>query len=177
MRQLRRNLFLTLIPFLLPISAQAEQYYFGIMAGSTTYEEPGFEFKVPILTGKLGYRINDMLSAEVHAGVAGSDDVGGVSMDLTYLASGFVRGDWSPVDDGRISLYGLIGFSAADMEFKTATTTASSTESGVSYAVGVDLYADRNHGVFIQWGRYLDDTLRGADYTLDNLSAGYIRNF
>ncbi|ALP52199.1 hypothetical protein Tel_03015 [Candidatus Tenderia electrophaga] len=145
--------------------------------GSTTYEEPGFEFKLATLGGKLGYRFNNILSAEVHAGIGDSDDANGVSMDMTYLTGAFLRADWSPVADGRIKLYILGGFSAADLEFKTASTTASSTESGVSYAVGMELYANREHGIAAQWSRYLDDTLRGVDYTLDGLSLGYFRYF
>lgn len=160
-----------------PFAVQANDYYYGLSLGSTTYEEPGFEFKLATLGGKLGYRFNNVLSAEVHAGLGGSDDANGVSMDMSYLSSVFVRADWSPVADGRIKLYVLGGFSAAELEFRTTATTASSTESGASYAVGMELYAGRDHGIYIQWGRYLDDTLRGAEFTLDNLSAGYIRYF
>ena len=179
---MRFGLLLSLVLLLpLPFSAQADQYYFGVMAGSTKYEEPGFDFKVDAFGGKLGYRLNDLLAAEVHALIGGSDEVqsglNDVSFNLGYVTSAFVRADWVPVSDGRVRVYGLLGFSSADLEFASSSTTVSATETGVSFGAGMELYANREHGIYFHWNRYLDDTLNGADYTLDGLGVGYMRNF
>lgn len=179
---MRFGLLLSLVLLLpLPFSAQAGQYYYGVMAGSNKYEEPGFEFKVNAFGGKLGYRLNDLLAAEVHGYIGGSDDaesgLNTVSFNLGYITSAFVRADWVPVSDGRIRVFGLLGLSSGDLEFTSGSTKVSATEVGLSFGAGMELYANREHGIYMQWNRYLDDTLNGADYTLDGLGVGYMRNF
>ncbi len=162
----------------LPLSAQAEEYYYGVMLGNTTYEEAGTKIGSGIVSGKLGYHHNEWLSAEVHAGLGGDDSDNGVSLDLKWLTSAFVKLSWSAVEDGRIRLYAMGGYSAADMELTDATTVTTTTPDGVSLVIGVDLFANRDHGIFFQAGRYLDAELgSGADFTLDGFSLGYIRNF
>lgn len=170
-------LFSLALLFVQPLSAQEPKKYFGLMAGSSTYKEPGFKFKVTSAAAKFGYRFNKFLAGEVHGGIGGSDSYNLVSFDLNYTASAFLRADWSPNSDNRIKLYLLAGITAADLEFTSGTTNTSSTESGFSYALGIDLYGTPKHGIFFQWGRYLDDSLRGADYTLDNAVLGYIQRF
>ncbi len=162
----------------LPLSAQAEEYYYGVMLGNTTYEEAGAKISSSMVSGKLGYRHNEWLSAEVHAGLGGDDSANGVSLDLSWLTSAFVKMSWSAVEDGRIQLYVMGGYSAAEMEFTSATTISTTTVDGPSLAIGVDLFANRDHGIFIQAGRYLDTELgSGSDFTLDGFSLGYTRNF
>lgn len=176
---MRRGLLLFSLALLFaqPLLAQETNKYYGLMVGGSTYKEPGFKFKVATAAAKFGYRFNKFLATEVHGGLGGSDSANSVTFDLNYMASAFLRADWSPKSDSRIRLYLLGGITAADLEFTSGATSVSSTESGFSYALGIDLYANPKHGVYFQWGRYLDDTLRGANYTLDNIVLGYIRYF
>jgi len=161
----------------LPFSAQAEEYYYGLMLGNNTYEESGTKISSGAVSGKLGYRDNEWLSAEVHGGLSGGGSANSIDYDLNWMTSAFAKLTWSAVDDGRIQLYALVGFSAAEMEFTSATAIYTTTVNGPSLLVGVDLFANRNHGIFFQAGRYLDGTLSGSDYTLDGISLGYISNF
>ncbi len=174
-------LFTLSMLFVQPLSAQESNInkykYFGIMAGSSTYKEPGYKFKVTSAAAKLGFRFNRFLGVELHGGLGGSDDNNLVTFDLNYTASAFLRADWSPNSDQRIKLYLLGGITAADLEFTSGATNTSSTESGFSYALGIDLYANPKNGIYFQWGRYLDGTLNGVDYTLDNAAVGYIKRF
>ncbi len=161
----------------LPFSAQAEEYYYGLMLGNNTYEESGSKISVGAVSGKLGYRYNDWLSAEVHGGLSGGGSANSIDYDLNWLTGAYVKLSWSAVEDGRIQLYALGGFSAAEMEFAGTTAVYTSSVSGASFLVGIDLLANRNHGVFLQMGRYLDGQWSGTDYTLDGMSLGYISNF
>lgn len=162
----------------LPFSAQAGEYYYGVMLGNTTYEQSGASISSGAVSGKLGYRHNDWLSAEVHAGIGGGGSANSVDYDLNWLTSAFVKLSWAAVDDGRIRLYALGGYSAAEMEFTNATTISTASVDGASFLIGMDLFANRNHGIFIQAGRYLDGNLSaGSAYTLDGISLGYISNF
>jgi len=161
----------------LPFSAQAEEYYYGLMLGSNTYEESGTKITSGSVSGKLGYRHSEWLSIEVHGGLNSGGSANAVDYDLNWLTSALVKLSWSAVEDGRIQLYALGGFSAAEMEFTSATAISTTTVDGPSFLVGVDLFANRNHGIFFQMGRYLDGTLSGSGYSLDGISLGYISNF
>ena len=160
-----------------PLSAQAGEYYYGLMLGNTTYEQSGAKISSSGVSGKLGYRHNNWLSAEVHGGLGGGGSANAVSYDLNWLTSAFVKLSWSAVDDGRIQLYALGGYSSAEMEFTSATTVSTTTVDGPSFVIGMDLFANREHGMFVQMGRYLDGNLGGTAYTLDGMSLGYISNF
>jgi len=116
-------------------------------------------------------------SAEVHGGLSGGGSANSVDYDLNWMTSAFVKLSWSAVEDGRIQLYALGGFSVAEMEFTSANAIYTTTVNAPSFLVGVDLFANRKHGIFFQMGRYLSGTLSGSDYTVDGISLGYISNF
>jgi hypothetical protein len=175
---MRRGLLLSFaILICQPFAAQAGEFYYSIMGGSATYDEPSLQFKVGSGGGKLGYRLNDYLGVEVHGIAGGSDTASGVTFDLNSIAGAFLRFSLPLASDGRIQLYLLGGYSSAEMKAETATTKTSLSENSASYGVGVDLYANQEHGLFVEWVRYLDDTALGVDYTVDNVSLGYIQYF
>lgn len=175
---MHRGLLFTVACLLsLPLSAQAEEYYYGLMLGNKTYEESGTKIGFGDASAKLGYRHNEWLSAEVHGGLSGGGSANSVDYDLNWMTSAFVKLSWSAVEDGRIQFYALGGFSAAEMEFSSTDKIDTITVTAPSLLVGVDLFANRNHGIFFQMGRYLSGTLSGRDYTVDGISLGYISNF
>ncbi len=175
---MRRGLLFVAVSLLfLPLSAQAKEYYYGLMLGSNTYKESGAKISVGAVGGKLGYRHNGWLSAEVHGSLGGGGGANAVDYDLSWLTGAYVKLSWSAVKDGRIQLYALAGVSAAEMEFTRPTDISTTTVSAPSILVGVDLFANRDHGIFLQMGRYLDGKLSGSRYTLNGISLGYIRNF
>lgn len=180
---MRRGLLLSLLLVCVqPLTVNAGEYYWGLMGGSTSFSDDSSEYEVGTMTGRLGYRHNSYVGAEVRGALsAGADKstelFGSVEFDVGPVYSAFVKGSVSPTEDGRIELYGLLGYSSAEMEVTGPGVSATASKSGPAFGVGVDLYASNEHGLFFEWLRLQEGTAWGADYTLEHVGLGYIRYF
>jgi len=181
---MRRGLLLSLLLVgVQPLAAHAGEYYWGLMIGSATFEQGSDEYQIGMTTVRGGYRLNNYLGAEVRGGLSmGSDEVTDVygnkiEFDVNQIGSAFIKAMWSPVDDHRIELYALGGYSTAEMKASAPGVSVTATKSGPAYGVGMDLYASNRHGIYFEWTNLQEGKFRGVDFTLSHVGLGYIRYF
>ena len=177
---MRTTLLLTaLISAASPVLAQQKGLYGGVMVGNHRYETLDFGFDMLAVTGRLGYEFTRNLAAEGRVAVSleGSSRSADAQADLLLGAYG--KFSWYPSRDMLFDVYGLVGFSGAQMTVQLAegTDEADDDDVGLSFGVGMDFFADEKHGINLEWVRYLDGTLFDENYTLDHWGVGYVRRF
>lgn len=169
-------LLLSTSPF--AVAVDEPTFYWGAMVGVSEFSISGEDINPTSFTGRVGYEFGKYLSVEGRLMASGSDNFSdGTSLEVTYLGNVSAKLNLPFGDEKRVNVYGLVGYSTWKWTASLANMTAHDTDNGVSYGVGVDLFADGVNGVNFEIIRYLDSSISGEDYTLDTASIGYVRRF
>ncbi|RAR62923.1 MULTISPECIES: porin family protein [Halomonadaceae] len=118
---------------------------------------------------RAGMQFNDYFAIEGHLATGGSDSIGGVDIDLDYLAGIFAKG-FLPVSR-EFRLYALLG--ASEVSFNDVTFNGDDSESGFSGGVGAEFDMSRNLSFGADYIRYLDED----NFTFDGFSLGATYRF
>ena len=170
--------FLLLITSPLVVAADEPKAYWGLMVGESQFSISGEDISPTSFTGRLGYEFGKYLSVEGRLMASGSDTFpDGTSLEVTYLGNISAKLNIPFGDEKRVNVYGLVGYSSWKWTATQGDLTAHDTDEGVSYGVGIDLFADGINGLNFEVIRYLDSSIGGEDYTLDTASIGYVRRF
>jgi hypothetical protein len=171
-------LFLLLLSSPFAVAADEPNAYWGVMVGMSEFSISGEELNPTNLTGRLGYEFGRYLSVEGRLMASESDAfMDGTSLEVEYLWNVSAKLNIPFGDEKHVNVYALAGYSTWKWSASQGNVTAHDTDDGVSYGVGVDLFADGINGVNLEVVRYLDSTIGGVDYTLDSASIGYVRRF
>jgi hypothetical protein len=179
---------LALLLFISPFNVNAEEpkFYWGVMAGVTqlslsnsVVNPMNEDLNLKTLTGRLGFDFGKYLSVEGRVLASDSDNYwyGGYSAEVTYLGNISAKLNLPFGKERRVNVYGLVGYSSWKWTITQGSSTWDDTDDGVSYGIGVDLFADRVNALNIEVIRYLDSSIDSSNYTLDTASIGYLRRF
>lgn len=176
MRKLGIFLFFLVMPVL--AHAENEHFYWGLMIGKTEYEDPALDASLLTATGRLGWELFPFLGLEGRLAATTGEDVGSLKdLRVDYLGSALAKLMLPLGKNKKVNLYAVGGMSAYKISYSDLGTKTYFTDEGVSYGVGIDLFADRLNGLNLEWIRYADEKYEGVEYRLDNYSIGYIRKF
>jgi hypothetical protein len=156
----------------LPAMAQQKGLSYGVMLGSSNYSQTGYSFDMPTITGRVIYNHNSWLGAEARLGYGDSATSNGVDMGIDWLAGGYLKASIETIDRLYVTAYG--GYTSLDT---TATPGSTVNKGSASGGVSLDFYADQSSGLNVEWMRYFDGTLRGANTTIDHIGIGYFQKF
>lgn len=162
-------------------ASEGPKFYWGVMIGMSEFSfdrYPNEELNPTNITGRVGYDFGKFLSLEGRLMASESDTFSdGLSVEVTYLGNVSAKLNFPFGEEKRINLYGLLGYTTWKWTATLGNTTADDTDNGVSYGLGVELFADRLNGLNFEVIRYIDSSIGGEDYTLDSASIGYVRRF
>lgn len=152
--------------------------YFGVHYSFLNYErEGGFDAQHQALGLRVGHEFIDYLGVEGQfLGGLRDDDIAGYRFGVDYLAGAYVRGNmflW----DSRARLYGLLGMAYGKSSGSQFGISTSSTDTGLSYGMGVEFYGDSRNAVSLELMRYLDGEDNGVNFDIDAFNIGYIHRF
>lgn len=156
----------------------ADDQYFGAGVGIVDYSEIGVDddASITILTGRLGRKINDYLSAEVRVAFgAGSDSVTAlgqeVDVELNRMYGIYVRGGFPGSDN--FYPYIVLGFSNNKVTASVNGFSLSGTESDNSYGIGAEFELGKDQMFNVEYMSYLKES--GVE--IRGLSIGFINYF
>lgn len=147
--------------------------YVGLMWSEFDYSDnqatPKLKFAGPTL--RLGASVGEWVSLEVRGGRTDSDELNGTKVRIKYWGSGLARLGF-PRSDKRLVPYLLGGMTY--LKFRGGGDSEDTT--GLTFGVGVDLFADAHHGITVEWLR-VDDEEDDVEYKIDHFGAGYTYRF
>jgi hypothetical protein len=177
----RRWSILLAVAIGVPAQAADPDSYAGVMVGIASYDEGGYSFNISTVTGRLGYQMTRALAVEARLAAGGSGDSGGASYRLDGLGSVLAKLSWQPFSDSEAYVHLLLGATAARTTSSTTGASRSNNLHGGSYGIGIDLFADRNRALNLEWIQYLQGDISGtsptAKYKLSNFGIGYLQRF
>lgn len=177
---MRKLPFICLLLLASPFAHAADdpKFYWGAMVGLTEFSYSGEEINPTNITARLGYEFGKYLSVEGRLMASDSDAFSdGTSLEVSYLGNLSAKLNIPFGDEKRVNLYGLVGYTTWKWTATQGNLTAHDTDDGVSYGVGVDLFADSINALNFEVIRYVDSSIGGVDYTLDSANVGYVRRF
>ena len=175
-----RKLGIFLLFMAMPILAHAdnEHFYWGLMLGKTEYEDTVLEASLLTGTGRFGWQLFPFLAVEGRLAATTGEDIGNVEdLRLDYLGSALAKLMLPLGNKKKVNLYAMGGVSGYKISYTNLGTKTYFTDDGVSYGIGIDLFADEVNGLNIEWMQYADEEYEGIPYTLNTYSIGYIRRF
>ena len=147
--------------------------YLGIQYGAMELSGDAVDGDIDIDYGilRIGVRVNENIAIEGRLGTGNDDDKsGGVKYELESI--GGVYGLYHFRLNPDLSVYGILGWSAAEVKGSINTVTGhlsdQEDDDGLSYGAGVEFY-----GISIEAMRYLDT----SDITADAVAVGYTYYF
>jgi len=161
-----------------PVLAQTTNKYYGIALGNSGYEEIGYSAYMTTLTGRLGYELDYskfIFGAEARLGYGQKAVFNDVYIQMDWLISALGKASLQAMDRVYLTAYG--GYTMADTKATTVIGSSKITDNTLSYGFSIDLYASREHGLSLEWMRFLDGAMRGADYTVEYFGLGYFSRF
>lgn len=167
-------------------ASPGNEMYVGLQYGVGQYSESNVseDFDTSALMGRFGYNINSNFSIEGRLGTSLEDDTqflpercvcgSDVTLEVDSIMGIYGRGRYELSE--MFSLYGLLGASQVKAtvslsEFPDADNTSS--ESSVSYGLGVDIAFSKQWAFNVEYIRYLDQD----NFDLDIASAGVTFGF
>jgi len=161
---------------------QSNYTFFGIMVGKMDFSRDAVaESAEPlVVTGRVGRDFNQFLGVELRGGTTLDEDElsDGTKIDVNYFGAGLARFGLLPTRERRYGIYGIAGYSYADIETKlTNGVSPDASDSGLSWGVGVDLFANERSGLNFEYMRYLDTEKDDVSYKLEHIGIGYVRRF
>jgi opacity protein-like surface antigen len=148
--------------------------YSGLSYVWVSYERDGFPSADPqALAFRLGARIHRHLALEARAGFGvGEDTVSfqGVPVEVRIDHYFGVYGKAIAPLSASFSVYGLAGLVGGKVTAKGLGYSASSSDTGLSLGVGVDLSLGRRLALSFEWAELFKD----ADFKVEATSVGFL---
>lgn len=158
-------------------TAQAnEGLYIGVNYASVDYEETGFPTVSPTaIAFRIGNELNKNVAVEARLGTGLSDDTVtvsgvGIAVEVDNFFGAYVRGI---LPLGRISPYGLIGYTKGEVTARVGNISVSDDDSDFSYGLGADFNLNKTSAINVEWAKLFS----GADFDVYALSVGYKYSF
>ena len=158
---------LSLVP-INPLFA-AEHHYWGISYALTTLgaSSNAEEAAPTAILGKLGQRLDDRYAVEGRFGLGVLDDsVSAVDVSIDSLMGVYLL-RYLPMNN-TASLYGILGYTQAEVTTSPVGPSQSTRKNGVSFGIGADLGS-----INIEFIQYLDEN----DFDINAVSVGYTAKF
>lgn len=159
------------------------QTYAGGQFAFLIYDEDGVpdDGRPRAVIGRLGYFVAERVAVEARLGAGVRDDtvqvpIGpggtvGIDLELDRLIGGYLLGH-IPLGQS-VSVYGLAGYTEAEVTASVDGLSSSETEGGISYGIGAEFHPTDQTGVNVEYIRYLDK----SDFTLSGVSIGATFHF
>jgi hypothetical protein len=147
--------------------------YAGVSYGLVTYKEDGLPSVRPqALAFKAGRDLHPNIAVEVRAGFGVGDDtvsIAGTPVDfeIDHYAGVYAKGILPLAE--AFSVYGLLGVVAGKVTARGFGYSASSSDTSVSFGLGIDLAFSRHSVVNFEWA----ELFHGPDYKVEAASLGY----
>jgi opacity protein-like surface antigen len=120
---------------------------------------------------KLGEQMNPNFAAEVRLGKGMSgDSISGADVKVNSYYGFYAKGIL-PVTN-EFSAYGLLGYTRGKVTVNRPGNSASDTDGGLSYGLGVDYMITKNASVGLEWARLFKGSVGGLDYKVNGLALG-----
>lgn len=153
-------------------NAFAADSYWGIDIRSINYKSNGFETNLTAFSGKLGYELTDYINIESMIGTGISDgDTGSAVINLDYILGAHLKGEY-PINTS-FSIYGIVGYTSAQLTAKTTKDKATDTTSSATYGAGLGYNINNNTTIFLDYTKYIDRSY----LELSGLTLGYKYSF
>lgn len=155
-----------------PAYAEQAQGYYGIGYHMGSYENTGVpEADIGAIAFRAGGYLNQVIALEARLALGISDDtvrtntLNPVDIDLDTALSVFVKADvpMTPF----VNAYGLLGLTRGEIETSSAGLTASESETGLSYGLGIEGEISRRTSLSIEYVQLLDED--AFEYTAINV--------
>lgn len=129
-------------------------------------DELNNDFRSEALRLVAGIKLDQYLAVELHVATGGSDNNGGLGVELDYLVGGFLKGI-VPMGD-RARLFGLLGYSEVKMTASALGESSSGRDDDISFGAGVEFDVSEAVSLTGDVTRYISN----SDYDLDAYSIG-----
>lgn len=138
--------------------AEQAQGYYGIGYQMGSYKETGVPEANPgAITFRVGSYLNQVVSIDARLALGITDDTVGTNVDveLDTALSVFIKGDvpMTPF----VNAYGLLGLTRGEIETSAGSLTASESETGLSYGLGIEGEINRRTYLSAEYVMYLDE--------------------
>ena len=160
------------------LAGEEDNMYYGITVGGIEYDEKNFSDSLMAITGRLGYTYNELVDFEGRVIYTTPAEDSGAKLRTNWMVSALARFNWPmQADDGLINPHALLGVTSVETRASAGTTKDTETNTGLSYGVGIDLFANEKSGINFEWIHYMDSKARGEEFTMDYFGIGYIHKF
>ncbi|WP_189464247.1 outer membrane beta-barrel protein [Vreelandella hamiltonii] len=129
-------------------------------------DELNNDFRSEALRLVAGIKLDQYLAVELHVATGGSDNNGGLGVELDYLVGGFLKGI-VPMGD-RARLFGLLGYSEVKMTASALGERSSGRDDDISFGAGAEFDVSEAVSLTGDITRYISN----SDYDLDAYSIG-----
>jgi hypothetical protein len=152
--------------------AQTEGLYAGVTLSQVTYKEDGFPSAKPLtIGGKFGKQFTPNLALEARLGFGISDDevdAGGIPVKVELDNYFGVYGKGILPLSQNFSLYGLLGFTRAELTASAFGFSSSDSDDDISYGIGAEFGISRSASISLEWARLLE----GEGFKIEGLTLG-----
>lgn len=173
-----KSVFLGLPVFLflaspgISLAANTGDSYAGIQYAAVTYSEDGFADVNPAaVVGKYGYYFNDFIAVEGRLGFGISDDsinISGIPVTLKIDSLVGMYAIASLPLSNAASVYGLLGFTRAELTASALGLSVGGSETDFSYGAGAEFSFGNNTSASIEYMSYLTE----SDFDVNAISIG-----
>lgn len=152
--------------------AEQNQGYYGIGYHMGSYENTGMPEANPgAIAFRAGGYLNQVIALEARLALGISDDtvrtsaINSIDIELDTALSAFIKADvpMTPF----VNAYGLLGLTRGEIETSSAGLTASESETGLSYGLGIEGEISRRTSLSIEYVQLLDED--AFEYTAINV--------
>ncbi len=152
--------------------AQAEGYYGGNIS-FLDYSEQGLnDLSFTTLHAKLGTSFHENLSGELRLGFGlDGDSIGAVDVDVENFYGAYLKVG-GEINESAYP-YIILGITRGELEASAFGLNASTSETDISYGVGIDLGNTENIGFNLEYISYIDKD--GGE--LGGISFGFTKQF
>lgn len=147
--------------------AEQAQGYYGIGYHMGSYENTGVSEANPgAIAFRAGGYLNQVIALEARLALGITDDtVNNIDVELDTALSAFIKADvpMTPF----VNAYGLLGLTRGEIETSSAGLTASESETGLSYGLGIEGEINRRTSLSVEYVLLLDED--AFEYTAINI--------
>lgn len=170
---MKKILPICLLAFFSLTSNAQDSGYYGGNATFINYSEQGLpDMEFTGLSIVAGQTINDNLAAEVRFGFGTNYEsltYEGVNVDLRIDKFMGVYLKYASEITGKVSPYAILGYTDAKAEIAGLGVTVSSSESDMSFGVGVDFGLSEETSLNIEYMKLIDK----STFSADGISVGF----
>jgi len=151
--------------------------YVGADLGYLSYEENGYDdANILSIGGKLGVELHKYFSVEARLGTGITEEedyegVQGLDLSLDYYLGAYALATL-PIGE-KLSIYGLLGYTKAEMSAEYAGFEISEDESDMSYGLGAEFKVNDKASFTAEYTNLLD----GSTYEVTSINVGMKFNF